>query len=158
MIQARRPPAPGMACLGLSIALLASVAAATAIPSQDSPAPDDPFFEVDIMTTNLNSQPIGQGGNNLWEIDLQIVNEEPILGKHAEKLALKAKPLEVDRGLTEDESGMCTGFRIHVYIGDTSLPSSAVITSIDADSPVLDFDTPFSQGGLLPPGLDAVVS
>ena len=29
---------------------------------------------------------------------------------------------------------------------------------VDPDSPVLDFDTPFDQGGLLPPGLDAVVS
>ena len=29
---------------------------------------------------------------------------------------------------------------------------------IDPDSPVLDFDTPINEGGLLPPGLDAVVS
>lgn len=73
-----------MACLGLSIALLASLATAVVIPPIVSPAPGDPFFEVDIETTNLNPQPAGQGGNNLWEIDLKIINEDPILGRRAE--------------------------------------------------------------------------
>ena len=84
MVRASHPSALGMACLGLSIALLASLATAVVIPPIVSPAPGDPFFEVDIETTNLNPQPAGQGGNNLWEIDLKIINEDPILGRRAE--------------------------------------------------------------------------
>lgn len=50
------------------------------------------------------------------------------------------------------------GFRIHVYLEDFSTPVPANITMVDPDSPVLDFDVPESEGGLLPPGLDAVVN